>query len=100
MLVGQNEAISRILIDKALEFSGWNLLNPNQVHFELQLASGRADYLLRDKLGRVLCVLSQARGPGPLRRQGTGAWLRREPESSVRHPLQRPRTLVLELRAG
>jgi hypothetical protein len=25
---GQNEAFSRILIDKALEFSGWDLLNP------------------------------------------------------------------------
>jgi hypothetical protein len=24
---GQNEAFSRVLIDKALEFSGWNLLD-------------------------------------------------------------------------
>ena len=24
----QNEAFSRVLIDKELEFSGWNLLNP------------------------------------------------------------------------
>jgi type I restriction enzyme R subunit len=61
MLVGQNEAFSRILIDKALEFSGWDLLNPLQVHFELQLTSGRADYLLKDKLGRVLCVLEAKR---------------------------------------
>lgn len=61
MLAGQNEAFSRILIDKALEFSGWDLLNPQQVHFELQLANGRADYLLRDKLGRVLCVLEAKR---------------------------------------
>jgi type I site-specific restriction endonuclease len=61
MLMGQNEAFSRVLIDKALEFSGWNLLNPQQVHFELQLASGRADYLLKDKLGRVLCVLEAKR---------------------------------------
>jgi hypothetical protein len=28
---GQGEAFSRILIDKALEFSGWNLLDPQQV---------------------------------------------------------------------
>jgi type I restriction enzyme R subunit len=61
MLVGQNEAFSRILIDKALEFSGWDLLNPLQVHFELQLTSGRADYLLKDNLGRVLCVLEAKR---------------------------------------
>jgi hypothetical protein len=32
---GQNEAFSRILIDKALEFSGWNLLDPHAVRFEL-----------------------------------------------------------------
>ena len=61
MLAGQNEAFSRILIDKALEFSGWDLLNPKQVFFELQSASGRADYLLKDKLGRVLCVLEAKR---------------------------------------
>ena len=31
----QNEAFSRVLIDKALEFSGWNLLDPKEVRFEL-----------------------------------------------------------------
>lgn len=61
MLVRQNEAFSRVLIDKALEFSGWDLLNPQQVYFELQLDGGRADYLLRDKLGRTLCVLEAKR---------------------------------------
>ena len=35
MATGQNEAFSRILIDKALEFSGWNSLDPKQVVFEL-----------------------------------------------------------------
>ena len=30
-MTGQNEAFSRVLIDKALEFSGWNLLDPQQV---------------------------------------------------------------------
>lgn len=58
---GQNEAFSRILIDKALEFSGWNLLDPQQVQFELHTANGRADYLLKDSLGRVLCVLEAKR---------------------------------------
>src|SRR5438093_11054615 len=46
MQSGSNEAFSRILIDKALEFSGWNLLDPKQVRFELNTATGRADYLL------------------------------------------------------
>lgn len=61
MAPGQNEAFSRILIDKALEYSGWDLLNPQQIQFEFHNASGRADYLLKDSLGRVLCVLEAKR---------------------------------------
>src|SRR5712692_2766578 len=61
MPTGQNEAFSRILIDKALEYSGWNLLEPQQVQFELHTANGRADYLLMNSLGRVLCVLEAKR---------------------------------------
>jgi len=52
-----SEAFSRILIDKELEFSGWDLLDNKQVTFEYHNASGRADYLLKDKNGGVLCVL-------------------------------------------
>jgi type I restriction enzyme R subunit len=58
---GQNEAFSRILIDKALEYSGWNLLDDKHVQFESHTSNGRADYLLKDKLGRVLCVLEAKR---------------------------------------
>ncbi len=58
---GQPEAFSRVLIDKALEYSGWNLLDPKQIHFESHTTSGRADYLLKDSLGRVLCVLEAKR---------------------------------------
>lgn len=61
MPTGQNEAFSRILIDKALEDSDWNLLDPQQVQFELHTVNGRADYLLKDSLGRVLCVLEAKR---------------------------------------
>lgn len=57
----RNEAFSRILIDKALEYSGWNLLNPQEVQFEFATAGGRSDYLLKDRLGRVLCVLEAKR---------------------------------------
>ncbi|MBI3356192.1 MAG: DEAD/DEAH box helicase family protein, partial [Nitrospirae bacterium] len=59
--MSQPEAFSRILIDKALEFSGWDLLNPQQVQFELHTPNGRADYLLKDSLGHVLCVLEAKR---------------------------------------
>ncbi len=58
---GQNEAFSRVLIDKALEFSDWNLLDHQQVQFEFHTSNGRADYLLKDTLGRVLCVLEAKR---------------------------------------
>ena len=60
MQSGANEAFSRVLIDKALEFSGWNLLDPKQVRFELNTANGRADYLLGGKRG-PLCVLEAKR---------------------------------------
>lgn len=61
MAAGHNEAFSRILIDKALEASGWNLLDPQQIQFEMNTSSGRADYLLKDSIGRVLCVLEAKR---------------------------------------
>ncbi|MGH8531753.1 MAG: DEAD/DEAH box helicase family protein [Gammaproteobacteria bacterium] len=61
MTRSQNEAFSRVLIDKALEASGWDLLDPRQVQFERNTASGRADYLLKDSLDRVLCVLEAKR---------------------------------------
>jgi type I restriction enzyme, R subunit len=61
MATSHNEAFSRVLIDKALEASGWDLLNPQQVRFEYNTTNGRADYLLLDSLGRVLCVLEAKR---------------------------------------
>jgi predicted type IV restriction endonuclease len=57
----QSEAFSRVVIDKALEYSGWNLLDPKQVQFEYHNIGGRADYLLKDSLGRILCVLEAKR---------------------------------------
>src|SRR3989454_11671076 len=54
------EAFSRVLIDKALEFSGWNLLDPHQLRFELNGATGRADYVLSGQRG-PLCVLEAKR---------------------------------------
>src|SRR3989344_7756577 len=57
---GENEADSRVLIDKALEFSGWDLLNARQVRFELHGTTGRADYVLSGERG-PLCVLEAKR---------------------------------------
>jgi type I restriction enzyme R subunit len=56
-----NEAFSRVLIDKALEASGWSLLDPRQIQFEQNIGNGRIDYLLKDALGRTLCVLEAKR---------------------------------------
>lgn len=58
---GHNEAFARVLIDKALEASDWDLLDPRQVQLEFHTTSGRADYLLKDSLGRVLCLLEAKR---------------------------------------
>jgi type I restriction enzyme, R subunit len=56
-----NEAFSRVLIDKALEYSGWDLLSGKDVQFETHTSNGRADYLLKGKLGHVVCVLEAKR---------------------------------------
>jgi hypothetical protein len=61
MVTTQSEASSRILIDKALEASGWDLTDPHQAEFEYKTTSGRADYLLKDKFCHVLCVLEAKR---------------------------------------
>jgi type I restriction enzyme R subunit len=57
----QPEAFSRILIDRALQDSDWDLLDSKQVQFELHTQNGRADYILKDSLGRALCVLEAKR---------------------------------------
>lgn len=59
--MSHNEAFSRILIDKALEASGWDLLNSKQVRFEYHAQGGRADYLLLSPIGTVLGVLEAKR---------------------------------------
>ena len=56
-----NEAFSRVLIYKALEPSGWDLTDQRQAHLEYNTPNGRVDYLLKDALGRVLCVLEAKR---------------------------------------
>jgi type I site-specific restriction endonuclease len=61
MQSGGNEAFSRVLIDKALEASGWGLLDPQQVVLEYSTTTSRVDYLLKDRLGRVLSVLEAKR---------------------------------------
>lgn len=70
----QSEAFSRILIDQALKDSGWNLLDPRQVRFELHGHSGRTDYVLSGQHG-PLCVLEAKRpdlDPYDAKEQGRG----------------------------
>ena len=54
------EAFSRVLIDQALKDSGWDLLDPHQVRFELSGNGRRADYVLLGKHG-PLSVLEAKR---------------------------------------
>ncbi len=68
------EAFSRVLIDEALKFSGWNLLDPHQVRFEFNTANGRADYVLGGPRG-PLSVLEAKRedaDPYDAKEQGRG----------------------------
>lgn len=60
MSKGNNEAFSRVLIDKALEFSRWDLLDQKQVRFEVIGNDGRADYVLSGNHG-PLSVLEAKR---------------------------------------
>jgi len=39
------EAFSRVLIDDALRFSGWDILDERQVVFEFHNATGRAEVI-------------------------------------------------------
>ncbi len=67
-----SEAFSRVLIDKALEASGWDLAK--QVRFELATSTGRADYVLNGKYG-PLCVLeakSEDKDPYDAKEQARG----------------------------
>jgi hypothetical protein len=76
LLSNKSEAFSRILIDKALEASDWDLLDSGQVRFEHNAVIGRADYLLLDGLGRTLCVLEAKRedlDPYDAKKQGKKA---------------------------
>lgn len=50
------EAKARVKIDDALRDSGWDILNPKQVTFEVSGSTGRADYILKGERG-ALCVL-------------------------------------------
>lgn len=59
-MIKQPEAFSRVLIDKALEASSWDLLDSGQVRFELHDTTGRADYVLMGRHG-PLCILEAKR---------------------------------------
>ena len=60
MAKGDSEAQARILIDKALEPSGWNLLDPKSVRLEVSGDGRRSDYVLSSLRG-PLCVLEAKR---------------------------------------
>ena len=67
-----SEAFSRILIDKTLDDSNWDLLK--QVHFELSTSTGRADYVLKGQHGPI-CVIeakSEDKDPYDAKEQARG----------------------------
>jgi type I restriction enzyme R subunit len=57
-----NEAYSRVIIDQKLKDAGWDITDTNQVVFEDHGIAGRADYVLKDKLGRPIALI-EAKSP-------------------------------------
>jgi len=60
--MSQNEAYSRIIIDRKLREAGWDIEDESQVVFEDHGTSGRADYVLKDLRGRPIAVI-EAKAP-------------------------------------
>ena len=52
-----SEATARIVIDRLLREAGWDIENPAIISTEEAAADGRADYLLKSRHTRPLCVL-------------------------------------------
>jgi type I restriction-modification system DNA methylase subunit len=96
MATGRNEAFSRVLIDHALEDSEWDLLDPQQVLFELHTPNGRADYLLKESLDDKRTPIEANDIPDVLAR-----WEKREEgPNSYRVPIEKIRENDWSLAAG
>jgi predicted type IV restriction endonuclease len=70
---GQNKAFSRVLIDKALGYSGWNLLDPHEVRLELNRETGRADYVLLPRQKEFAQRVTEIREAAPAASRRTKA---------------------------
>ena len=57
----QSEAFARVLIDRELLNSNWDVARPEQVALELSSDKLRLDYTLFDKNGHPICVLEAKR---------------------------------------
>ena len=55
------ETDSRIVIDRILRETGWNVEDKTQVTTSEELTDGQADYLLLDSRGRPLAVIEAKR---------------------------------------
>ena len=53
-MTSTREAFSRVLVDRALADSGWDLTDPGQVALEITSEAGRIDYCLRQPRTRPL----------------------------------------------
>jgi len=60
--MNQNEAYSRVVIDRKLREAGWDIEDSNQVVFEDHGNAGRADYILKGK-NRKPIALIEAKAP-------------------------------------
>lgn len=56
-----NEAYSRVIIDRKLRETGWDIENPSQVIFEDHGDAGRTDYVLKDTSGHAIALIEAKR---------------------------------------
>ena len=59
-MANQKETYARILIDKQLEYSGWDITDGTQVDTEVSGNSGRADYVLYHNASPI-CIIEAKR---------------------------------------
>ena len=56
-----NEAYSRVIIDRKLRETGWDIENPSEVIFEDHGDAGRTDYVLKDTSGHAIALIEAKR---------------------------------------
>ena len=72
-----NEAFSRTLTEKLLEFGGWNLVDSPRVRLQLSTATGQADFMPGGRHDHHHAFPTQPAESKPTSGRSIGTWHRR-----------------------